>query len=222
MKRKIAVLVIFCLLTSAMSVFAQNVKIDYRMNVRTSNTSGNYFKWSFGNMNINDSLDASSGASKMQSTAKFDAVRYDSAASKQLTIPGGLRSLFLFPVASWNTAVDDSLQVGSSGKQVIIRYVHRGNAYEFRTDANGKLNVLSDCYVAASVADNTNNSLVLKSNYVKSGLDPRKMSSLDWTKIRLLNDVYSPTASRHYEGKLDVAYVDGVLTIKGNLIEKKK
>jgi hypothetical protein len=221
MMKKIAVLAVFALLMSAGSLFAQSVRIDYRMNVRASDPSENYFKWSVGSLNINDSFDAATGASKMKSTAQFDAVRYDSAATKQAAIPGGLRSLLLFPVASWNTAVDDGLQVGSSGKQVIIRYVHRGSAYEFKTDANGKLNILTGCNIAAGIADNNNNSFVLKSNYVKAGQDPRKMSSLDWTKIRLTNDTFSPNASRHYEGTLDVAYVDGVLTMKGNLIEKK-
>lgn len=222
MKRKIAVTAVFVLLMSAVPLFAQNVTIDYRMNIRAADPAGNYLKWSFGNLNLSDAFDAVTGASKMKSTAQFDAVRYDSASSKQLTIPGGLRSLFMFPLAPWNTAVDDSLQVGTAGKQVIIRYVHRGVAYEFRTDANGKLNILTGCTSAAGIADNNNNSFVLKSNYVKSGADPRRMNNLDWTKIRLMNDSYSPNASRYYEGTLDVAYSDGILAIKGTMIEKKK
>jgi hypothetical protein len=222
MNRKIAVLAVFVLVMSAVSVFAQNVTIDYRMNVRAEDAAGNYLKWSFGSLNINDALDTSTGASKMNSTAQFDAVRYDSAETKQAAIPGGLRSLLLFPVADYGTAVNDSLQVGANGKQIIIRYVHRGSAYEFRTDANGRLNVLSGCKVAAGIADNNNNTFVLKSNTVKSGQDPQKMSSLDWAKIRLMNDTHSKTASRYYEGMLDVAYADGILTIKGTLIEKKK
>jgi hypothetical protein len=222
MIKKIAILVVLALLTGVVSIFAQNVNIDYRMNVRAADPAANYLKWSFGTLNISDALDAASGASKMKSTAQFDAVRYDSAATKQAAIPGGLRSLFLFPVAAWSTSVEDSLQVGASGKQVIIRYVHRGSAYEIRTDANGKLNILTGCQIAAGVADNNNNSFVLKSNYVKSGQDPRKMSSLDWSKIRLIHDTFGANASRHYEGILDVAYVDGILTIKGTLIEKKK
>jgi hypothetical protein len=199
MNRKIAVLAVLVLLMSAASLFAQNVTIDYRMNIRAADAAGNYFKWSFGNININDAFDTATGASKMQSTAQFDAVRYDSAAARQAAIPGGLRSLLLFPVADWNTAVSDSLQVGVNGKQVIIRYVHRGNAYEFRTDTNGKLNILTGCKVASGVGDN-----------------------VDWTKIRLTNDTYSPSASRYYEGMLDLAYTNGILTIKGTLTEKKK
>jgi hypothetical protein len=222
MYRKNLVWAAFAFVMGAASLFAQNVTIDYRMNVQKADPVGNYLKWSAGNININDSLDTSTSASRLKSTAQFDAVRYDSATTKQLTIPGGLRSLFLFPVASWNTAVDDSLQVAASGKQVIIRYVHRGSAYEFRTDANGKLNIQTGCTVAAGIADNNNNAFVLKSNYVKPGQDPRKMSSLDWTKIRLITETYSPNATRHYEGSLDIAYVNGVLTIKGTLMEKKQ
>jgi hypothetical protein len=169
------------------------------MNVRAPDPSANYFKWSVGSLNINDAFDTATGASKMNSTAQFDTVRYDSATTKQAAIPGGLRSLFLFPVATWETAVSDSLQVAASGKMVIIRYVHRGSAYQFQTDANGKLNILTGCKVASGVGDN-----------------------IDWTTIRLTNDTFSSSASRHYEGMLDVAYADGILTIKGNLIEKKR
>ncbi|MDR2900336.1 MAG: hypothetical protein LBV20_02290 [Treponema sp.] len=222
MNRKIAVLAILVLLMSAVSVFAQSVRIDYRMNVRAADPSGNYLKWSLGSLNVSDALDTATGASKMKSTAQFDAVRYDSADTKQAAIPGGLRSLMLFPIADWNTAVSDSLLVGTNGKQVLIRYVHRGNAYEFRTDTNGKLDILTGCKIAAGIADNNNNTFVLKPAYLKPGQDPQKMSNLDWTKIRLANDKFSPTATRHYEGKLDVAYVDGILTIKGTLTEKKK
>jgi hypothetical protein len=199
MNRKIAVLAVLVLVMSAASLFAQSVRIDYRMNVRAEDHSANYFKWSVGSLNINDAFDTATGASKMKSTSQFDAVRYDSAATKQAAIPGGLRSLLLFPIADYNTAVADNLQVAVNGKMVVIRYVHRGNAYQFQTDANGKLNILSGCKVASGVGEN-----------------------IDWSKIKLTNDAYSPSASRHYEGTLDVAYVDGILTIKGTLTEKKK
>jgi hypothetical protein len=222
MNRKIDVLAVLVLMTSAVSLFAQSVRIDYRMNVRAPDPSANYLKWAFGSLNIDDALDTATGASKMKSTAQFDAVRYDSAATKQASIPGGLRSLFMFPVAAWETAVSDSLQVATIGKQVIIRYVHRGSAYEFTTDAMGRLNILTGCKIASGIADNNNNSFVIKSANLKAGQDPRRMSSLDWTKIRLMNETFSPTASRHYEGMLDVTYIDGILTMKGTLTEKKK
>lgn len=215
-------MVICVLLVGTASVFAQNVNVDIRMNIKAADPAGNYSKWSAGNVTVNDSLDATSGASKMKSTTQFDVVRYDSTTTKQMAIPSGLRGLFLFPVAPWDTAVNDNLQVATSGKQVIIRYVHRDSAYEIRTDANGKLNLSTGFKIAQGVADNNNNVFVLKSNYVKSGQDPKKMGSLDWTKIKLVNDTYSPTATRYYDGALDVAYANGILTIKGILTEKKK
>lgn len=222
MNRKTIVLAVFILLTGVLSVFAQNVSIDYRMNIRAPDPAGNHLIWSVGNINISDALDTVTGASKMKSTAQFDAVRYDSASARQQAIPGGLRSLLLFPLAPWDIAVNDALQVGVNGKMVVIRYVHRGSAYEFRTDTNGKLNILSGCKVAAGIADNNNNVFVIKPNYLKSGGDPRRMTSLDWNKISWASDTYSSSASRYYEGVLDVSYIEGILTIKGTLIEKKR
>jgi hypothetical protein len=197
MNRKISVLVVLISLIVAVSACAQAVRIDYRMNIRAEDAAANYFNWSIANRNTNDAFDTATGASKAGSTAGFDAVRFDSVEARQAAIPGGLRGLLLFPVADWGTAVADKLQVGASGKQVIIRYIHRGNAYEIRTDANGKLNLLTGCKVV-------------------TGAD---VNNPDWSK--LVADTYSASASRHYEGSLDVAYTNGILTIKGNLTEKK-
>jgi hypothetical protein len=221
MKRNRVLGLVFTLLISSVSIFAQNVTIDYRMNINTADPAENYLKWSFGNLNISDALDVTTGASKMKSTPQFDAVRYDSAATRNMAIPEGLRSLLMFPLAPRNIADDDNLQVEANGKQVIIRYVHRGSAHEFRTDANGKLDILTGCKVSAGIAYNNNNVFVLRSNYLKAGADPLKMTSIDWTKLRLITDTFGHSASRHYEGVLDVAYADGILTMKGTLVEKK-
>ncbi len=218
MNRRKAVSAVFVLLICAVSVFAQNVTIDVRMNIRAPDPAGNHLLWSFGNLNISDTFDAATGASKFKSTSQFDAVRYDSASARQPAIPGGLRSLFLFPLAAWDTAVNDALQVGVNGRMVIIRYVHRGSAYEFRTDANGRLNILTGCKTAAGITENN----LIKPEYLKAGQNPANMSSLDWTKISLINDTYSPSASRYYEGMLNVAYSGGILTIQGTMAEKRR
>ena len=220
-KRTIA-LAVCALFIGTVAVFAQNVNVETRMNIRAADPSANFFKWSAGSTNVTDTLDATAGASKLKSTTNFNMVRYDSDASKQATIPSGLRGLFLYPIASWQTAVTDNLQVAVSGKTVIIRFVHRDAAYEVRTDANGKLNVLTGCKIAAKIADNNNNVFSIKPEFLKAGQDPKKMSSLDWTKVKFVTDTYSPTATRYYDGMLDVAYANNILTIKGTLTEKKK
>ncbi len=108
MYRKKLVMAAFTLAMCVAAVSAQNVSIDYRMNIRAPDPAGNHLIWSAGNINISDALDTATGASKMRSTAQFDAVRYDSASAKQPAIPGGLRSLFLFPLAPWDIAVGEA------------------------------------------------------------------------------------------------------------------
>lgn len=208
-------------LQSAAAQAAPAVTIDMRMNVLAPDPAGNYLTWSAGNVSLTDSLDTVTGASKHQSTAKLDMIRYDTAAAKQPAIPVGLRGLLLYPSAPNSVPVEDNLTVAANGSQVTIRYVHRGVAYELKSDTSGRLNVLNGCSMAPNLADMAGNQFVLKQMYVKAGGDPKKMSSLDWSKIRLQPDTYGRTATRHYEGLLDVKYTGGILTVKGTLTEKK-
>lgn len=217
---KLFIMVLMLAVVATSAVFAQNVKIDAKMNVAKADKSS-YFNWSHGSEKINDKLDATSGASIAASTATFDKVRYDSAETKKPTIPAGLRGLVLYPVADFRTTLFDALSVKEEGKVLVVRYVHRGTAYELTTDNKGRFDVLTGAKIARGLADNIGGDFVLKPEFVKAGGDPTKMSDLDWSKITLVPDTKDPAASRWYEGNVSFDYKKDVLTLKGTLTEKK-
>ena len=202
------------------SLFAQNVRIDARVNTLSADSS-NSFTWTLGKKIVKDGLDASSGASLSGSTKEFDVVRFDSPDTKKPAIPVGLRGLLLYPISDYKTLAYDDLKVSEQGKVVTVRYVHRGVAYELTSDGKGKFNILTGARIAKGLADNVGGEFVLKPEYVKAGGDPKKMSDLDWSKVTLTPDVRDPAASRWYEGTLSFARKKGVLEIKVNLTEKK-
>lgn len=199
---------------------AQNASVDARMNILAAD-AGNFFNWTLGSQKVADKFDAASGASIAGSTAGFDKVRYDDAATKKAAIPVGLRGLLLFPVYDFAGFTHDDLKVTENGKALTVRYVHRGTAYELTTDAKGRFNLLTGAKFAKGLADNVGGEFVLKPEFVKEGGDAKNMSDLDWSKIALVADAKDPAASRWYEGDLAFAYKNGVLTIKGKLTEKK-
>jgi hypothetical protein len=217
----------FRLLTAAAVIFAsvsaleaQNVKIDARMNVLASDKA-NYLTWSLGNKDVKDSYDAATSASVKGSTTGLNAIRYDSASGKKAAIPVGLRDLLLFPVSDFGTQTADALVVTENGKALTVRYVHRGSAYELSTDASGKFDVLTGAKYAKGLTDNVGGQDVIKSEFLKAGGDPKKMGDLDWSKIPLVPDTKDSAAKRWYEGSLSFAYSNGILSVKGNLSEKK-
>ncbi len=218
-KRILASIIALVGLTTA--AMAQNARIDAKMNVLTADTA-NYFNWTAGKKVVKDSFDAKSGASVAASTKEFDAVRFDGETTKKAAIPVGLRGLVLYPVADFAVAAFDDLKVTENGKQLTVRYVHRGVAYELITDKKGKFDVLTGAKMAKGLADNVGGEFVLKPEFVKAGTDGKKMSDLDWSKITLVSDAKDPAAVRWYEGKLDFSYAKGVLAMKGTLVEKKK
>ncbi|MDR0558369.1 MAG: hypothetical protein LBG43_11000 [Treponema sp.] len=201
-------------------------KIDYRMNIAGLDANS-YFNWSAKGVSVQDGFDAATGASKAKSTTRFDqVVTYDipENAAKRTgnTIPGGLRSLFLYPVAADSTRVYDNLTVTANGKQVTIRYVHRDSAYEIATDANGKLDVLTGCKSVRGIATTEDqHTFTLKPEFSKTGQASGNMTDFDWSKATLTPEVFNPNATRHYTGALDVAYANNYLTIKGSLKEVK-
>ncbi|MDR2792942.1 MAG: hypothetical protein LBB61_04650 [Treponema sp.] len=204
----------------------ESANIDYRMNVAGLDANS-YFKWTAKGVSVTDGFDAATGASKAKSTTRFDqAVTYDipenAAKHTGYTIPSGLRSLFLYPVADDGTRVYDNLKVTANGKQVTIRYVHRDSAYEIITDANGKLDVANACKVARGIATTEDqHTFILKPEFSTTGQASGNMVDFDWSKAVLTPDVSSNNATRHYTGALDVALVNDILTIKGSLKEVK-
>ncbi|AEE17310.1 hypothetical protein [Treponema brennaborense] len=207
------------LIGSVFAATAQKVTIDLRFNALAED-SANYFNWAADGKAVKDGYDAATGASKAQSTTAFNAVRYDSETSKKAAIPAGLRSLVLYPVADRGTAEYDAFTVIENGKQLTIRFVHRGTAYQIVTDAKGKIDMGSSFSMAGGLADNVAGKFIIKADYLKDGGDAANMADLDWSKVTLAADTAAADASRSFTGTLTAAYKKGILTVKGSLNQK--
>lgn len=195
---------------------AQKVSIDFRFNTEAADAK-NYFNWSANGKSVKDGFDAATGASIAQSTTAFNIVRYDNETTKKNAIPAGLRALVLYPVAAWNTATADAFTVTANGKQLVIRFIHRGTAYQITTDSKGKIDTDDSFKIAAGVGENVGGKFLIKDEFLKSGGDKANMADLDWSKITLVDDEAAEDATVDYDGELTASLKKGILTIKGNL-----
>ncbi len=212
--------VIFSLFLASLTVavFAQDVRIEFSFNTKQED-SANFLSWALGKKVVKDSYDAESGASVAGSTYGFDVVRYDSEITKNAALAAGVRNLILFPVSPFGIAMGDNFTVEETKQGLVIRFVHRGVAYELRTDKKGNLDVISGVRSARGLAENIGGKFIIKEEYRKAGTDGTKGADLDWDAITLVPDTRSVTASRWYEGTLRTRYKKGILSMKGTLKE---
>ncbi len=139
MTRKLMVIAALFALIGGIAL-AQDLKVEYQFNVAASDP-GNYFSF-IGPIRymsaLKDTFDATSGASKLNSTENFQPYLLD--VKGKNTLPSGLRGLFLFAVAPADQRSTDNLTVNKAGDGTItVQYTHRGTAYQIVTDKSGKL-----------------------------------------------------------------------------------
>ena len=216
MKNSKFIIAALVLAAAASLAVAQKVSIDFRFNTEAADAK-NHFNWSADGKTVKDGFDAATGASKAQSTTAFNVVRYDNETTKKNAIPAGLRALVLYPVASWDTAVADAFTVTENKKQLVIRFVHRGTAYQITTDSKGKIDTGDSFQIATGIADNIGGKFMNKDEFLKDGGDKANMADLDWSKIRLIDDEAAEDATVDYDGELSASLKKGILTVKGNL-----
>ena len=195
--------------------------VDYRVNVSSQSYDTNYFNWSFGDKKIEDKFDVASQASLRKSTGEFNTVRYTGRAEdKQLTMPQGLRSLFLYAVANWSILEGDNLHVKKEGGVIRVRYVHHGKAYELTTDEKGEFDVLTGSKMAKDFATEVEHKKYEIKEAFLIGDDPALMKNLNWDILTFNPDKYAQNSPYHFEGKLKFEFNDNVLQIKGKLQKK--
>lgn len=212
------ILLSLLLVSLALTLVAQDVRIDFSFNTEKEDAD-NYLSWALGNKVVKDAYDAESGASIAGSTYGFDVVRYDSEVTKNTALAAGIRNLLLFPVSPFGIAIGDNFTVDETKQGLIIRFVHRGTAYDLRTDKKGNLDVISGVRSARGLAENIGGKFIIKEEFRKEGTDGTKGADLDWDKINLVPDTRAVTASRWYEGTLRAKYKKGILSMKGTLEE---
>ena len=178
--RKAMVLAIGALMLCALAASAADLTIDMQVNTAAKDYEKNYLTFKGGNNSVDKdqfvlAADGTSGASKLLSTELFNSYRFDVKGKK--TMPAGLRSLLLYPVADDGTRTGDNLTVTKAGSGVItIRYVHRGTAYEMVTDKSGKLVLPADTYRMRKIGHTDN---VIHPDFSTSG----KVANVNWGKV---------------------------------------
>ncbi|MBQ9239155.1 MAG: hypothetical protein IJ191_07580 [Treponema sp.] len=216
MKKMLTAMLSVALLTvCALPVMAQRALIDVRLNTMQQD-SKDYFNWSVDGKSVKDMFDVTTGASRAKSTAEFNVVRFDASGSKK-AIPAGLRSLVLYPVSPRSVYVDDAFTVMENGKQLTIRYIHRGTAYRVTTDATGRIDTASSFEIATGIAENLGGKFVVKAEYLKEGGDASRMADIDWSTVTFMPDRADSDAGYQYAGVLTARMNKGILTVKGTL-----
>jgi hypothetical protein len=138
MNRKTAAIAVVLVAVVGLA-FAQDLKIDYQCDVANA-TPVSYLSFSgpITYMAVDkDHVDAKGAASEKNSTELFNAYRYD--VKGKLTLPEGLRGMFLYSVGPAKQKTDDHLTVAKAADGVItVQFSHRGTAYQLVSDKAGK------------------------------------------------------------------------------------
>jgi hypothetical protein len=165
---------------AAFGLSAADLTIDMQVNTAAKDYIGNFltFKGAIASVEKDQfapGADATSGASKLASTEVFNAYRFD-VKGKQ-TMPGGLRFVLLYAVANDGIRMGDNLTVTRSGGTVVVRFVHRGTAFEITTDASGKIALPSATAVRKRTIGHTDNTI--HPDFSSNG----KPTGVDWKKV---------------------------------------
>ena len=203
---------------AAVSDGSEDLTVSMRLNVAEDDEANSFtFAGNIRYMAADaDHYDAIAGASALGSTHLFNAYRYD--IEGKATFPGSLRGVFLFGVTPYAQQVDDAFGVTKAADGTItIQYVHRGTAYKIVTDKSGKLVFPLD--IDKRKLGTTAN--VLSAEFAAD----TTVASLDWAKVwdagvagdPIGKDSVSADASYHWDGTLQVAFDNDILTIDGFL-----
>lgn len=208
MKGKLLVLALAVMTGTA---FAQDLKIDYQVNTAAPDAA-NYFTFA-GPIRYmaatKDTLDATTGASKFESTHTFMPYLYD--VKGKAALPTGLRGLFLFAVAAVTQRTDDNLTATKAGDGTItVQYVHRGTAYRLVTDKAGKFTFPKGNYERRQVGYIVGaGPQVLSTDFSANGT----AAKADWKKI------WDPKTPSGKEIKAGVATKTGPVTDDNGVAE---
>ncbi len=237
--KKIGVLFVLMALVAGL-VVAQDLTIDYQFNVNRNDIDNHLtFSGPIRYMAVeNDQLDATTGASKFESTHYFQPYRVD--VLGRAVIPQGFRGLLLFAVASTDQRDTDKLEASEDRNGVItIQYTHRGTAYRMITDSNGRLVFPNGQFQSRKVGYiSGGNPQVISRDFSRNGtagrVDYDKVwdpgvrggtvidSSRDDTTGDIVADVAASDSMFYWEGTLQATLNRGVLSISGGLNAVKR
>jgi hypothetical protein len=180
MKRHALLILAALFVLGGAAVFAADLTIDMQVNTVAKDYAGNFLSFKGGINSVDKDqfapgADATSGASKLLSTEVFNAYRFD--VKGKATLPAALRNLLLYAVADDGTRTGDNLTVTKAADgSILIRFVHRGTAYEVVTDATGKLALPSTSLKMRKIGHTDN---TISTDFSASG----KTANVDWKKV---------------------------------------
>jgi hypothetical protein len=197
---------------AAVSDGSEDLVIDFLVSL-DGKESMNHFNWK-GNiryMTAEDSYDAESGASLVGSTHLFMSYLYDVEGKNSMST--GLRGLFLFGVNGTSQVEGDNLNaLKNSDGSIVIRYVHRGTAYQFITDSKGILSLPDGKIEKRAIGTPQELEAEFTSDGTAKGVDFEKVFS-----SKAVADGASPEAMYFFDGDLKVTLENGLLAIQGVL-----
>ena len=236
MNRKIALVAILAMI-AACGAFAADLTISTQVNLAAADYANNFFTFK-GAVGASDKdqfvpgADATSGASKLESTVIFNPYRLDVKGKKLL--PAGVRGLFLYGIADFGTREADGLAVWKAQNGVItIQSVHRGTAYKIVTNESGKLVFPSDSFTMRVVGTTAN---LIHPDFSATG----KAADVNWAKVwdpsvaegkvigtsttKVGKIVPDSVTSELFAwvGSLQVTYEGKILRVSGELNAEKK
>ncbi|HCM27005.1 MAG TPA: hypothetical protein DIC34_10750 [Treponema sp.] len=237
MKKILAVSALLAVAAAAFGQAAPTLSIDYQVNAVAADDANNYltFKGPVASV-AKDQFDATTGASMRESTVVFNYYRNDIFGKKVL--PGGLRGLFLYPIAGDKTRTDDALNVAKlPDGSIRVRYIHRGTANEVTTDSSGKLVFPGASFKARKVGYITGEGpQVIASDFYVDDM----AAKVDWDKVwnkdikggktigattQKTGDITADVANSElvgYEGALQFTFDGKILKVAGDLKIVKK
>ena len=214
---------------------SQDLRIDFRLNVAEADAQ-NYFSFA-GNIRYmaadKDHADATTGASALGSTHLFNAYLYD--VEGKATLSSGLRGLFLFGVTPYDQIVTDNLNAYKTADgKVVVQFAHRGTAYRITSDASGKLQFPNGSFEMRPIGFIASGApQVISKDFSADGT----AATIDWAKVwdssvaggkaieghataktgNIMKNVAANEAQYFFDGTLDMALANDVLTISGAL-----
>jgi hypothetical protein len=246
--KKIAILVALFVLVGAafgQAAAVPTLSIDYQFNAVAADDANN-FTFYKGPANASgtkdqfdpakDFVDGITGASKLETTFAFNYYRNDIFGKK--VFPGAIRSLMLYPVAGNQTRLDDAFQaVKNADGSIIVRFIHRGTAYQITTDKTGKISFPGFValnrkvgYIAGEgpqviAKDFYSDDMVVKVDWAKVWDANVKGGVAIGSSGQKTGDIVQDTATSEivqYVGALQFAFDGKILTVKGDLQIVKK
>ena len=179
MNKKFA-LVAALIMIATVGGFAADLTISTQVNLKDADYANNFFTFKGGNGAADKDQfvpgpDATSGASKLESTVVFNSYRTDVLGKK--LFPAGLRGFFLYGVSDLATRQSDGLNVTKNADgSLVIQSVHRGTAYKMTTDASGKLALPEGSFLMRVIGTTAN---VVHTDFSATG----KAVDVNWTKV---------------------------------------